>query len=263
MELPAWTDPALRGRAAHCWDRRRFYHLGPMDRPTAIITGAGSGIGRAVAIALAREGYALVLAGRRADALAQSVTLCAPAACLPVPTDVGSTVQVRSLVAAAMTRFGRLDALVNAAGWAEIHAIEASGPEVFERAFAINTFGPAAAISAAWPIFTRQHRGCVVNVSSMATADPMPGFFAYAASKAAVDLMARCAALEGAAVGVRAFSVAPGAVETPLLRSLISEQALPTAKCLEPEFVARVIVDCIQGERDEDNGQVIYLPSPA
>jgi NAD(P)-dependent dehydrogenase (short-subunit alcohol dehydrogenase family) len=96
-----------------------------------------------------------------------------------------------------------------------------------------------------------------VNVSSIATVDPFPGFFAYAASKAALNLMTASAAKEGANVGIRAFAVAPGAVETPMLRASFDAKAVPPEACLEPESVARVIVACATGLRDADSGRVI------
>jgi NAD(P)-dependent dehydrogenase (short-subunit alcohol dehydrogenase family) len=249
----------------------------PSQLPVAIVTGAGSGIGRAAAIELARAGYNLVLVGRREQALQETadLTVCEEVLCLPA--DVGDLAQAAQAVSAAAEAFGRIDALINAAGWAQLHSIEASTPDVLRACFAVNTFGPAELIRCAWPWLLRGQGasttgGCIVNVSSMATADPLAGFFAYGASKAALESLTRSCAKEGAgtpgrggrggrAGRVRAFSVAPGAVETPLLRSIVSEKDLPSALCLEPEFVARVITDCALGKRDEDNGQTIYLPS--
>jgi NAD(P)-dependent dehydrogenase (short-subunit alcohol dehydrogenase family) len=96
----------------------------------------------------------------------------------------------------------------------------------------------------------------------MATTDPFPGFFIYAAAKAGVNLMAKSCAKEGREFGIRAFSVAPGAVETPMLRALFSEVQLPPEKCLSPDDVAKVVVECIAGERDTQNGETIFIPSP-
>lgn len=243
----------------------------PSHLPVAIVTGAGSGIGRAAAIELARSGYNLVLVGRREQALQETADLTVSEEVLCLTADVGDASQIGEVVTATGEAFGRVDALVNAAGWAQLHTIEASTPEVLRACFAVNTFGPAELIRCAWPWLQRGQGvgtagGCIVNVSSMATADPLAGFFAYGASKAALESLTRSCAKEGAgapgrAGRVRAFSVAPGAVETPLLRSIVSEKDLPSALCLEPEFVARVIVDCVLGRRDEDNGQTIYLPS--
>ncbi|MBC7834511.1 MAG: SDR family oxidoreductase [Phycisphaerales bacterium] len=237
--------------------------------PVAIITGAGSGIGRATALCLWTLGYSLVLVGRDRAKLDSTVrALPAPApghenaaqtGTLTLAIDIGAPESGVQMVRAAVDRFGRLDALINNAGVAPLASIDHSTPELVEQVFRTNSLAPAAAIAAAWPVFTRQRSGCVVNVSTMATRDPFPGFFAYAASKASVNLMARSCANEGKAIGVRAFAVAPGAVETPLLRSLFPESSLPASACLSPDSVAAVIVACIRGERDDENGETIYL----
>jgi NAD(P)-dependent dehydrogenase (short-subunit alcohol dehydrogenase family) len=98
-----------------------------------------------------------------------------------------------------------------------------------------------------------------VNVSSRASADPFPGFFVYAATKAALESLTRSAAKEGAEFGMRAFSVSPGAVETPMLRRLFTPEQLSPDVCLDPEQVAHVVSDCVLGRRDEDSGKVISL----
>ena len=86
----------------------------------------------------------------------------------------------------------------------------------------------------------------MVNVSSMASIDPFPGFATYAAAK----------------IGVKAVAVAPGAVETPMLRSMFNEQMIPKDKALSPEQVAKIITDCITGERAFTSGETIAVPSP-
>ncbi len=234
------------------------------SRPVAVVTGAGSGIGRATALALAAQGHDLALAGRSRAPLEVAASLIGRsslkgATCLVVPTDMSDPGAVRRLIDETLARFGRLDVLVNNAGLAESASIAQTTPDLFRRTLDLNTLGPACAILAAWPTFIRQRRGCVVNVSSLASRDPFPGFFAYAASKAAVNLLARSCALEGREHGIRAFAVAPGAVETPMLRAIFDEQALPKARTLSPESVARVIVDCAMGGRDRENGETIFL----
>lgn len=229
--------------------------------PVAIVTGAGSGIGRATAVMLSARGWRLVLAGRREERLTETAQLLSGPAVVVV-ADVGDLAEAAGIVDAAVERFGQVDALVNNAGWAPLASIEQTGGEMLEEVFAVNALGPAAAISRAWPVFQRQKSGCVVNVSTMGTADPFPGFFAYAAAKTAVESMVRSCAVEGKKIGVRAFAVAPGAVETEILRSNFSEKVLPSRKCLKAEDVAAVIVTCVCGGRDGDNAKVIYLPSP-
>ncbi len=230
------------------------------EQPVAIITGAGGGIGRAAAVAFAGAGYALVLAGRRPGPLAET------AACVQgaevASADVGDAGACRDLVERAVARFGRLDVLVNNAGSAPVKPIEACDPATIDHAFRVNALGPAYLIHHAWPVFVRQRRGCVVNVSSLATVDPFAGFLAYAAAKAAVNLMARSCAKEGKRHNIRAFAVAPGAVETPMLRAFASEKMLPRDRCLAPEAVAAVMLACARGDHDAENGGTILVPGP-
>jgi NAD(P)-dependent dehydrogenase (short-subunit alcohol dehydrogenase family) len=160
-------------------------------------------------------------------------------------------------------RFGRLDNLINNAGLAPMLPIERTTPEVISEVFRVNTLGTAYAIHAAWPVFQRQRSGCIINLSTLGTIDPFPGFFAYAAAKAAVNLMTKVCASEGAPIGVRAFAIAPGAVETEMLRAIIPESVVAPEQTLPPEAVADVIAACIRGDRDAENGGVITLSRQA
>jgi NAD(P)-dependent dehydrogenase (short-subunit alcohol dehydrogenase family) len=218
---------------------------------------------------LSGKGYAVVLVARTLDALEQTAQAC-PGPSLCVACDVGEPGSAAEIVAAALERFGRIDALVNNAGAAPLQPIDKTTPEIVDQTFEVNAMGPARLIAACWPVFLRQHAEKrvlpgghrVVNTSTMGTVDPFPGFFAYAAAKAGVNLMARSVAKEGRAIGVKGFAVAPGAVETPMLRANFPATKLPAAKCLSPDQVAQVIVACILGERDDKNGETILVPSP-
>ncbi|MBS0188369.1 MAG: SDR family oxidoreductase [Planctomycetes bacterium] len=227
---------------------------------TAIITGAGSGIGLSTARKLYAAGFGLLLAGRDMEKLR------AAAAELPGvltrAVDLSDSAQVESLIAEGLASLGRLDALVNNAGWTPLKPVGSHASEEIERVFRVNAIGPCVAIAKAFPIMQRQGGGCIVNVSSMATVDPFPGFFAYAAAKASLNLMVRSVANEGKSKNIRAYAVAPGAVETPLLRSMFSEKAIPKHRALHPDDVAQVIVDCVLGVREKDNGTTILVPSP-
>jgi len=237
---------------------------GRETRRVAIVTGASSGIGLATAERLAASGWCLVLAARTPDPLgaaAQRVQRCGGEA-IGVPTHVDDPHQSGLLVDRAVDHFGRLDAVVNSAGFATLASIEETTPEAMQKSLAINALGPAYLIARAWPVFVRQRTGCVVNISTMATRDPFPGFFAYAASKAPMNLMVRSCANEGAEHGIRAFAIAPGAVETPMLRSLFDERAISRDATLSPDEVAARVVACILGEHDDQSGEIIWMPNP-
>jgi NAD(P)-dependent dehydrogenase (short-subunit alcohol dehydrogenase family) len=231
------------------------------DSPAALITGAGSGIGRAIAAGLASREWRLALVGRRAEALRETARLCALAECAVIAADISKPSEALRTVDAAVASFGRIDALVNNAGSAPLLDIAAHTPEVLEEVYAVNALAPANLIARAWPVFKRQRRGCIVNVSTIGTVDPFPGFFGYAAAKAAVNLMARCCANEGKEWGITAYAVAPGAVETGMLRGNFPESVLPRERVLAPEDVAAVVIDCILGERAAENGGTILVPS--
>lgn len=230
--------------------------------PVAIITGAGSGIGLATARTLADEGWTIVLAGRREAHLREAARTLAPGPHLCVPTDVGDPDQCAALVRHAAATFPRIHALINNAGFAPLVPLAQHTPELVRQTFNINALGPANLILAAWPHMLSRGGGRIVNVSSIATVDPFPGFFAYAAAKASVELMVKSIAGEGASAGIKAFGVAPGAVETPMLRAIFSPESLPTSATLTPDAVARVIADCAAGRRDADNGRTVVIQSP-
>jgi meso-butanediol dehydrogenase/(S,S)-butanediol dehydrogenase/diacetyl reductase len=227
------------------------------SRPVAIVTGASSGIGLAIARRLADAGHDLVLTGRREAPLADAAASLA-CKCEIVIGDAGDPAVAAAMIDAAVTRLGGLDVLVLNAGWAEVVPIPETTPDVMRRAFDVNVFGPAEAIRLAWPTLCARG-GRIIGISSYASLDPFPGFFAYGATKAALNLLMRDAATEGAESGVRAFAVAPGAVETPLLRSAFDTDMLPESTCLAPDDVAELAMQCITGRRDADNGKAIYI----
>jgi NAD(P)-dependent dehydrogenase (short-subunit alcohol dehydrogenase family) len=229
--------------------------------PVAIITGAGRGIGRATARELASLGYRLSLAARDLASLDETAALLAGNrdTCLAVATDVTDPVQVDRLVRRTLDRFGRIDAVVNNAGLAPVRTIAEMSVDEWRAVIDTNLSAAFYLCRAAWPTFEKQHGGVVVNVSSAAARDPFPGFSAYGAAKAGLNLFGLSAAREGQRIGVRVHTVAPSATETGMFRALPGMADYPADKTLDPSEVARIIGRCVTGDLRYTSGEVIYV----
>jgi len=239
----------------------------PTDAPVALITGAGSGIGREIALQLASLGYRVALAGRRPEPLRETGEMTRTLTgkvegegWLAVPTDVGDPDQVAEMVESTVAAFGRLDALVNNAGWTGMKPIEAHTADEVRTLFEINSMGPVWAIAGALPTMLSQGAGVIVNVSSMASTDPFPGLGVYGAAKAACETICLAVRNEHAADGIRAYCIAPGPVETELLRSIASEEMLPRSATMEPGLIAGMVVGCVTGKTELENGETARVP---
>ena len=231
---------------------------------TAVITGASSGIGKATAMTLCSRGIDLFLVARHESPLQQMVCEIdkkyEDVKVQTMQADVGAPGVGGEIVQRAVEWLGGVDILVNNAGFANQVSIGDYDREMLETAFRVNALGPGELINAVWVVMKASGRGGrIVNVSTLGTKDPFPGFFAYAASKCALDSFARSIANEGEEFGIKGFSVAPGAVETRMLRSMFDEGVLPKSATMRPVEVAEVIMECACGERDEQNGETIYV----
>lgn len=232
----------------------------PSPSPVAVITGAGSGVGRETALQLCARGWRVALIARTESALQSTAEACErPDDCLVLPADLSDPKTPHRLIERVENNWGRIDALINNAGMASLVPIAEVTHETLAESFAINAFAPGLLIAAAFPIMARQRAGRIVNVASKGIADPFPGFFAYAGAKAALDSFTRSAHNEGKRRSVHAFTVAPGAIETPMLRAMWDEKALPSGNTLDPADVAGLIVACAAGERDEQAGETIFI----
>ena len=142
-------------------------------------------------------------------------------------------------IQAAVDTNGRIDVLINNAGIAANAKIEATAPETFEQMAAINMHAVFHACRAVWPVMRTQGGGTIINISSLAAFDPFPGFAAYGASKAWVNLFTKASADEGRPDNIRVFAIAPGAVETGMLRGPFPD--FPSEQTLDPDDVAALI----------------------
>jgi 3-oxoacyl-[acyl-carrier protein] reductase len=235
------------------------------ERRCAIVCGAGSGVGRATAVLLARDGFDVVLVARTREKLEETAAMAtAPdgVRTLVLPGDLEKPETPAAVVEQTLERFGRIDAIANCAGAAPNMPIEKITERDWRRCIDANLSYVVHVTTAAWGTFQRQRHGVIVNVSSMASVDPFPGFSIYAAAKVGLNMFTRVTASEGQTIGVRAVAIAPGAIETPMLRELFSENVVPPERTLAPGHVGELIRDCITGRREFTSGETIVLPSP-
>jgi len=184
-----------------------------------IVTGGSSGIGRAAAESFGREGASVVLVGRDEAALndVSGVVRAAGSRAVACVADVTVVDAPERIVAAALEVFGGIDVLVNAAGVLAAGTLETTTDEVWDGMMAINLRAPFRLMRAAAPHLATR-KGCIVNVSSVNGLRSFPGVLAYCVSKAGVDQLTRCAAIEMAQLGVRINAVNPGVTVTNLHR---------------------------------------------
>ncbi|MEQ9206964.1 MAG: SDR family oxidoreductase [Phycisphaerales bacterium] len=226
----------------------------------AIVTGAGSGVGEQIAVMLAEEGYRLVLVGRTKQTL-DRVGEGLATEWVSVVADVGVVGDRERVIEEAVGAFGRVDALVNNAGLAVFNKMARIEDGELDAMFAVNAVGPVDLARRVVGDMAKRGDGVIVNVSSMAQVDPFAGLGVYGCAKGAVGVLAKAVANEYGDKGVRGYSICPGAIETRMLRSFLPESALPTSATLAPAEVARVVVDCVIGETDLENGAIFEMPS--
>jgi NADP-dependent 3-hydroxy acid dehydrogenase YdfG len=208
----------------------------------AIVTGAGRGIGHAVATALAIDGATVVLAARTRQQLAATAAAIRESggAALAIPTDVTQDAAVEAMVEQATAELGRVDILVTAAGVASFGPVVGNKPTDWDGMLAVNLRAVMVTCRAVLPIMIRQRRGTIINVASVAAQRAIPGAAVYAATKAGVVGFSRVLAEELRGEGVRVGVLAPGAVDTPLWDTI--PNAPDRSRMLRPEDVARAAV---------------------
>jgi NAD(P)-dependent dehydrogenase (short-subunit alcohol dehydrogenase family) len=225
---------------------------GRLQDRVALITGATGGIGAATARLFAQEGARLVLTdrdqaelerlGRELDPEGDTTTA--------LPLDVASAADWDRAITAAGERFGGLDALVNVAGIVSWPGIEGTDQETWDRVVAVNQTGTWLGMKAAMPLLRASGDGSVINISSVLGIVGSGAAAAYQATKGAVRILTKTAAVEYATQGVRVNSVHPGVIATPMIQQLLDEegdqqpdiQRTPMGRAGAPEEIAPAIL---------------------
>jgi 3-oxoacyl-[acyl-carrier protein] reductase len=242
------------------------------ERPVALVTGAGSGIGRATAVALAGAGFDVVINYSRNEPAAKETAKQADekaAKTLLFKCDVSDDPSVRKMLTAVEQQFGRLDALVNNAGTTTTvkpQDFEALTAEEWDRVFAVNVRGLFQVTRASVPLLKRAG-GSIVNTASIVGLRPGPQPLPYAASKAAVVSLTKLLALN-LGPEIRVNAVAPGWMEGDWMKRMLADRyddlmarrakSTPLRRCVTAQDVAEVIVNLITSNRLV-NGEVVVV----
>jgi 3-oxoacyl-[acyl-carrier protein] reductase len=228
-----------------------------LENQVAVVTGGGSGIGAATAVAFAREGARIVVADVNEAGAKKTVEHIEKAGgqALLVRADVTRAADTQATVEQALTTWGRLDVYFANAGVPQWKSeVEDVDEATFDRIFAVNVKGVWLAAKYALPVMKKQRRGVFLVTASTAALRPRLGSQTYAASKGAVVTLTKALALEAAPYGVRVVAIAPVATHTPMLSPFMNEQevdhqglaryiaTIPLGRLNEPDDIASTAV---------------------
>ena len=227
---------------------------------TAIVTGGTKGIGRAIAEALAAEGLNVCVGARSLDEVKQTVRELegTGAAATGAACDVRIYEEVEALVAHAIEEFGGVDVLVNNAGVGLHKLVEETSPEEFRAVLETNLFGVFHGCRAAIPEMKKRGGGYIINISSLAGANPHPRMAAYNASKFALNGFSEALMQEVRHDRIKVSYVMPGSVNTEFGGGTVSEE---NAWQLQPEDIARVVIDLLRHDARSLPSRVEIRPS--
>ncbi len=227
-----------------------------------LVTGGSSGIGRATALAFAREGAKVVVVASselaRAESVANQIRTEGGIA-LPLAADLRSIPAIDGMVAAVTNEYGSIDVLVNSAGVYFETAIGETSEEAFDQTFAVNVKGLFFTVGAVAPIMKRRRQGKIINIASISGVHGAKGFSVYAASKAAVIMLTRTLALELAPFDINVNAIAPGNTATPINEDV---RNLPEFSERRAKFAAATPSTHVFAEAEEIAGAALFLASP-
>jgi 3-hydroxybutyrate dehydrogenase len=210
-----------------------------MTKRVGIVTGAASGIGKAIAEALAKEGHDVVLADLHEE---QGQEVAAAIGGHFVQADLAERAACRRLVDETLERFGRVDILVNNAGFQHINAIENFAEDTWEKMIAVMLTAPFLLTKYVWPSMQANQWGRVVNIGSVHSLRASPYKVGYISAKHGMVGLTRTTALEGAPHGITVNTVCPAYVRTPLVEAQIADQAR-TRGISENEVIEKVMLE--------------------
>ncbi len=237
-----------------------------LEDSVAMVTGAGRGIGLAVARALAEDGARVALIDiddRRLDSALERLGALRKA-CLGCSADVSDRNRITQLVSELVGRFGRMDILVNNAGIYELLAFADITEEQWDRVLDVNLKGAFLCTQAVLPIMKEQRGGCIVNMASSAakTGGQLCGAH-YAASKAGLIALTKSVAREVAPYGIRVNAVAPGRIDTPMIHTVSPEEneamrrQIPLGRIGTPDDVAGAVRFLVSDAADYVTGEIL------
>jgi NAD(P)-dependent dehydrogenase (short-subunit alcohol dehydrogenase family) len=222
-----------------------------------IVTGAGTGIGRACALALAREGAAVVLAGRRQDRIEDAAREAGPLA-IAVAADVSTLAGIDRVIERTLQAFGKVNVLVNNAGLLHPGTAEAITEEQWDETFNVNVRGLWLLSRAVLPHMRKAGGGSIINVASVLGINGARNRAAYSASKGAVMLLTKCMAIDHGHEHIRVNAICPSFVETDLTAGYLRQ--LPDADAVRRDRIAVHPLGRL-GQPQDMAGLAVYLAS--
>jgi NAD(P)-dependent dehydrogenase (short-subunit alcohol dehydrogenase family) len=235
-----------------------------------LVTGGGSGIGKAVSISFAERGARVIIAGRTHEKIkeAQELINKMGGQAISIQVDVSSDKQVKEMIKSVVNDFGRLDFACNSAGVGKIAPFTSINENDFDSTIEINLKGVWLCMKYQIQQMLTQDAGAIVNISSINALGGSPNVAAYAASKAGVNSLTKTAALEYAKSNIRINAICPGPTRTPMLEGILSESGIseshynsviPQGRIGTPNDIANSVLWLCSDETSFINGHIMVI----